>query len=264
MIVKKTLTTCCVLAVISLACAPHALALTDADYSITSETVDSAGARAQSANYLLRASAVGEFGAASTVSITSATYSLESGYVARVLNVIAPTKIVSRKVHDNESQAFDIDLPLTGPVGIECRTGGASNAYHVVFTFPSIVTFSDATVTPGQGGTASLENPKTTTSPDGTEVTVNLTGVSNGQVITVTLVNVNDGATTADVGVQMGVLLGDTTGDATVNSSDVSQTKSKSGQIVDATNSRTDVTVNGSINSSDVALVKSKSGTALP
>ena len=62
----------------------------------------------------------------------------------------------------------------------------------------------------------------------------------------------------------MGVLLGDTTGNGLVNASDVSLTKSRSGQVVDATNYYTDVTVSNSINASDVSLVKSeKSGAAL-
>jgi hypothetical protein len=59
-------------------------------------------------------------------------------------------------------------------------------------------------------------------------------------------------------------LLGDTSGNGSVNASDVSQTKSKSGQAVEATTFRTDVTVSNSINASDVGIVKSKAGTALP
>ena len=62
----------------------------------------------------------------------------------------------------------------------------------------------------------------------------------------------------------MGVLLGDTSGNGTVNSTDVSQTKLKSGQAVDAANFRTDVTVSNSINATDVGTVKLKVGTALP
>jgi hypothetical protein len=179
--------------------------------------------------------------------------------------VIAPTTVVSRKVHGAGGPTFDINLPLTGPaIGIECRSGGASNAYRVVFTFPSAVTLSDATVTPGAGGTASLENPHTTTAVNGTEVTVNLTGVSNAQRITVTLLNVNDGGTTTNVSAQMGVLLGDTSANGTVNSTDVSQTKLRSGQPVDATNFRTDVTLSNSINATDVGTVKLRVGTALP
>jgi hypothetical protein len=62
----------------------------------------------------------------------------------------------------------------------------------------------------------------------------------------------------------MGMLIGDTTGDGNVNSADISQTKSKSSQGVDATNFRNDVTLDGSFNSADISLVKAKSGTALP
>jgi hypothetical protein len=62
----------------------------------------------------------------------------------------------------------------------------------------------------------------------------------------------------------MDVLLGDTTGNGAVNSSDIAQTQSQSGQPVTSFNFREDVTVNGLINSSDIALVQSKSGTALP
>lgn len=101
-------------------------------------------------------------------------------------------------------------------------------------------------------------------SVSGSKVTVNLTGVANAQAIAITLFGVSDGSNTNDITIPIGILLGDTTGNGMVNSSDVSQTKSKSGQAVDNTNSRTDVTVSNSINSSDVSLVKSRSGTALP
>ena len=53
----------------------------------------------------------------------------------------------------------------------------------------------------------------------------------------------------------MDVLLGDTTGNGAVNSSDISQTQSQSGQAATASNFREDVTVNGLINSSDISAV---------
>jgi hypothetical protein len=80
----------------------------------------------------------------------------------------------------------------------------------------------------------------------------------------VSLFGVNDGTNTADVAIPMSVLVGDTTGDGSVNSADISQTKSRSGQVVSSTNFRSDVTVDGNLNSADISLVKSKSGTALP
>jgi hypothetical protein len=49
-----------------------------------------------------------------------------------------------------------------------------------------------------------------------------------------------------------------------VNASDVAETKANSGQTVDGSNFRTDVTVSGSINAGDVGLVKSNAGTTLP
>ena len=62
----------------------------------------------------------------------------------------------------------------------------------------------------------------------------------------------------------MGVLLGDTSGNGTVNATDVSQTKLQSGQPVTSANFREDVNANGSINATDVSSVKLKSGTSLP
>jgi hypothetical protein len=46
---------------------------------------------------------------------------------------------------------------------------------------------------------------------------------------------------------QMGVLIGDTTGNGAVNSSDIAQTQSQSGQAVTSSNFREDVTANGAI-----------------
>jgi hypothetical protein len=60
------------------------------------------------------------------------------------------------------------------------------------------------------------------------------------------------------------MLIGDTTGNKTVNASDVAQTKAQSGLAVTSANFREDVTHNGSINASDVSLVKSRSGFGVP
>jgi hypothetical protein len=169
---------------------------------------------------------------------------------------------VSRKVHGSAGP-FDIPLPVSGSTavasGIECRSSGGNHQIVVSFGVP--VNFASATVTSGIGVIG-------TTSGNGTnEVTINLSGVADGQNIIVTLNNVFDGATTANVSVQMGVLPGDTTGNGLVNASDISQTQSQSGQPLSggpSGNFREDVTVNGLINSSDISLVQSKSGTALP
>ena len=163
-------------------------------------------------------------------------------------------KAVSRKNHGNAGN-FDIDLPLSGTPGIECRGTGDQK---IVFTFPIPITYSAAAVTSGSATRAS----DVMSAPN--EVTVNLTGVANAQRVTVTLLGVNDGTNTNDVAVRMGVLVGDVNGNGSVNGTDVSQTKLNSGRPVSASNFRADVVVNGAINATDVGLVKSQSGTALP
>ena len=167
-----------------------------------------------------------------------------------------PTAAVSRKTHGGAG-TFDIDLPLTGNVGIECRSGGAANDYQMIINFANSVTVESASVTSGTGSVSSF-------SVSGSQVTVNLTGVTNVQRITVTLHNVNDGMHSGNVPVFMGVLVGDVNGNAVVNASDVALTKAQVGQTVGGSNFREDVNANGTISAADVALVKSKVGTALP
>lgn len=176
--------------------------------------------------------------------------------IARLTDSNLNYTAVSRKLHGGTP--FDINLPLIGNSGVECRSGGGSNDYQVVFTFAGAVTFSGATVSSGVGMVSSSSGSGTNT------LTVNLTGVSNAQRITVTLFTVSDGMSTSDLGVQMGVLTGDTSGNGTVNASDVSQTKARLGQTLDTTNFRSDVNVNGGINATDTSLIKSKLGSGLP
>lgn len=167
---------------------------------------------------------------------------------------IVPISAVSRKTHGSAG-AFDIPLPLTGSPGIECRSGGASHNHQVVITFVGPVTIGSAMTS---GGMVS------STTVSGNTVTVNLTNVPNAQIITITLVGVNDGTNTGNVLIPMGLLLGDTSASGNVNSTDVSETKLNSGQATNGANFRTDVSVNGVINSSDVSTVKLQSGSGFP
>jgi hypothetical protein len=170
--------------------------------------------------------------------------------------------VVSRKIHGSAG-TFDINLPLTGNPGIECRSGGASGDYTMVFTFANRLTsVGGAGVS---SGTVSSSSGNIDTN-DAHNYIVNLTGVTNAQVITVSLSNVSDtaGNFSSAISASMGVLVGDTTGDGFVNSADIAQTKSQSGNAVTSANFREDVNADGFINSADISLVKSKSGTALP
>ena len=142
-------------------------------------------------------------------------------------------------------------------------SGGANGDYTLVFSFANpLASVGGASVSSGAGSVSS----NNIDSNDAHNYIVNLAGVTNAQVITVSLTNVTDSA--GDFGnaisASMSVLVGDTTADGSVNSADISQTKSQSGHVVTSSNFREDVTADGSINSADISLVKSKSGTALP
>ncbi len=163
---------------------------------------------------------------------------------------------------------FDVPLPLTGTAGVECRSGGSTNDYMMMVTFAGPITVTgnpQAQVTSGTGmvGTGGFGNGGIVTI-SGPNVFVPLTNIANAQTINVTLFGVGNGTPSGNVIVPMGVLVGDTNGNRTVNASDVSQTKAQAGQPVTASNFREDVNANGAINASDIGLVKSLAGTALP
>jgi hypothetical protein len=168
---------------------------------------------------------------------------------ARVVGVPSPTAIVSRKLHNNVP--YDVVLPVGGK-GIESRGGPFQ---QVIFTFPSPVNVGNVVVQ----GSAQLAG----YTPNGSVIAVDLNDVADVQNITVTLQNVSNGSPNTDISVRIGILRGDTNGDGSVNSGDAMQTRSRSGQALDATNCRSDVNIDGSINSGDAAVVRSRSGTAL-
>ena len=167
---------------------------------------------------------------------------------------IAPILAVSRKTHGSAG-TFDVDLPLTGPEGIEPRSGGANGDHTIVVTFPGPIT---------NIASASCAGQNATTSVNGSVVTVNCTNVPDAQNIAITLTGVTDGTNTGNVSIPMGVLAGDTTADRFVDSADISQTKAQSGQPVTGSNFREDLNVDGFLDSADIAFVKARSGHALP
>jgi len=132
-----------------------------------------------------------------------------------------------------------------------------------VFTFANPVTVNG---TPDKARVTSGTGTVTSAAVNGAEVTVDLTGVTNGQKITLTLFNVSDGTNTGDVSVPMGILLGDTSGDGFVNSLDISQTRDQSGRKAkkDPANFRQDLNADGFINSADISIVRTQDGTRVP
>jgi hypothetical protein len=172
-------------------------------------------------------------------------------------NALQMTKAVSRKTH-GLAGALDIDLPLTGPAGVECRNSGGNHT--LVFTFSNNMVSGNASWASGTGTVSG--------SPTfaGKTMTVNLTGVADVQQVTVTLSGLMDVYSQAlpNQTVSMKALVGDTTGNSTVNVGDIGQTKGQAGAVVTQANCRQDVTPNGSINAADIGLVKSRSGQTIP
>jgi hypothetical protein len=169
--------------------------------------------------------------------------------------------VVSRKAH-GLAGSYDINLPQTGTAGIECRSGGANNSLTLVYSLAANLS-SPGTATVTQGS-ATVGTP--TIGPNPFQVTVPLTNVANPQHLVVTLNGVKD---TSNVVIdhlvaRIDMLAGDTTADGVVNSADIAQTKSQSGNGLTSVNFREDVTADGNLNSADIGLVKSKSGTGLP
>jgi hypothetical protein len=195
-----------------------------------------------------------------------------AGSAGKCVPPLQLTAAASRKHHQDASVpidagTFDVNLPLTGGPGVECRAGPVGGEHKVVFTFTNVLMSVDSV----SASATSPTGPQPVSSSgsigaDTHEYIVDLSGVPNAQYVTVTLNGAHDnfGQIDAAASATMGVLLGDTTANGAVNSSDIAQTQSQSGQPVTVDNFREDVTVNGLIDSSDIALVQSMSGTALP
>ena len=177
--------------------------------------------------------------------------------VQAAYNYLLLTGAVSR-VTQGGAGTFDINLPLSGEPGVECRSTGGN--YTQVYTFDNNVVSGSAAVT---SGTGTISGSPTFS---GHTMTVNLVGVTDIQRITVTLTNVTDefSHVLASTSASMNVLIGDVNGNRTVNAADVALVKSQVGQAVTGSNFREDVNGDGSLTSSDVALTKSRLGNGVP
>src|SRR5712691_4314784 len=164
---------------------------------------------------------------------------------------------VSRKTHAG-SGTFDVSLPLTGEPGVECRNNGGNHTF--VFTLSSDVVSGTATVTAGTGSVSG--NPIFS----GNTMTVNLTGVTDVQKITVTLSDVTSSTSQVlpDTEVSANMLIGDINADKTVSAFDVTQTKHQVGMPVTSANFRDDIRPDGTINATDVKQARSRVGNSLP
>ena len=90
---------------------------------------------------------------------------------------------VSRKTHGSAGQ-FDINIPLSGPPGVECRGSGGNHTLLVMFN--NDVISGNATIDTGTG------NISGSPSFSGNTMTINLSGTSDAQTLTIRLSNITD------------------------------------------------------------------------
>lgn len=230
---------------------------------ITSYTANCAGQSATGS-----ASPIVVSGLTNGVAVTCtviATNALGGSPVSNVSNSATPLELSlmsvrSRKNHGGAIKDILID-PLTaidGNVTTEPRIVGFGHQlvfqFNVAVSQPGTASAVDAAMTPV--GTAAAVNLEAAN-----EVIVTLSGIADNQRSRVTLANV-DGLPT-QFQISLGFLLGDVNNTRTVNSSDISGVKARSGQQTDNSNFRFDVNLSGAINSSDISSVKARSGSVL-
>jgi len=159
---------------------------------------------------------------------------------------------VSRLNHTGVGN-FDVAMPLTGTTGVEDRQ---ASTYNIVLTFSNgPITSGTATVTAGTGvaGTPTFS---------GNTMTVPLTGITDSEVVTLTVNNVN--GTLPSASVNLGFLVGDSNADRFTNGGDTIQVRGLAGADIDGTNFRADVNLDGFINGGDTTIVRSKAGNSIP
>lgn len=154
---------------------------------------------------------------------------------------------VSRLSHG--ATPFDVQLPLTGGSGIECRD--VSGGMTIVLTFDKPVTAGAAAITAGAGAVSGAPTFA------GNLMTVKLTGVTNSQSEVLTVSNVvSTGGTLASAAIPFRTLLGDVNASASVSASDVNIVSSRVGQAVNGATFRSDINHGGGIDAKDLNAVK--------
>ena len=172
---------------------------------------------------------------------------------------LVSVRAASRKIHA-PNLSFDVPLPLDGPPGVECRIGdGATHdKHHIVVSFGAAPSFSGVLVNHEAGKNADLDGTPTINVATN-EITINLTNVSDNQVVTVTLQGVSvAGGTPTDLVIPIRILLGDVNSTALVDGNDVSAVQGQTRQPLDEGTFRMDINLTGVIDGNDVSLTQNQ------
>jgi hypothetical protein len=158
----------------------------------------------------------------------------------------------SRVTHGSAG-SFDINMPLTGPSGIEDRI---TSNYTAVFTFDIPVTSGTVSVMSGTATVGAITF-------SGNEMRADLSGVADVQNVVLHTENINgDGMPHGDV--PFGFLGADVNGSRLVDKADSSSIRANRGGVT-ATNFRNDLNADGTIdNRKDPNLIKPRKGNSLP
>ena len=178
----------------------------------------------------------------------------EDVYYVRVAPSTSGLNLVSAasRLTHGPAGTFDVNMPLTGVSGVECRS---ATTYNAVFTFDAPVTSGQVTVI---GGTATVG----TITFSGNEMRVPLTSVADVQVVTIQISNVNGGGGTTNVA--FGFLKADVNGNRTVDRPDLTQIQTDRGQIVTSSNFRDDINLSGVVDVPDKNAVNTNRGHHIP
>jgi uncharacterized repeat protein (TIGR01451 family) len=174
---------------------------------------------------------------------------------------LALTNVASRKTHGTAG-LFDIELPLTGPVGVECRVPGPSNTYTLIYTFNGNVSVpGTATKTDGN-----LIVGVPVLGPSLNQVSVPLRSVANAQHVVITLNGVQEssGAILNNSIARADFVVGDVTANGTVTTGDLTAVQGQVGGTANQSNFRYDVNANGLITTGDVTTAQGQVGSHLP
>ena len=170
--------------------------------------------------------------------------------------------VQSRKTHTGIG-IFDLPIDTTqtgnGLVTVEPRGIGAGHA--IVFQFNVVVGSFGAVSAMDVRSGISGSVPAT---QSGKEVIVTLQSIPDNRRIVITLNGVTGSIDSTDATASIGFLVGDINNTRSVNSSDISGVKARSGQTTTGANFKFDMNASGAVNSSDISAVKARSGLSLP
>jgi hypothetical protein len=179
----------------------------------------------------------------------------EDVYYVRVAPTTSALNLISAASRLTHAAAgtFDVNMPLTGTSGVECRS---ATTYNAVFTFDAPVTSGEVTVI---GGTATVG----AITFSGNSMMAQLTGVTSAEIVTLHTQNINgDGQPHGDV--PFGFLTADVNANRIVDRPDQQQIQANRGQPATASNFRDDINLSGIVDRPDQQSVQTNRGHSIP